>query len=74
LIAEPAIGDAPLPIHNRAVIGIETRLLHTLELEQIPGTRQKLADAAAARGLKKRTLSTIADRNGRSIFEIFTLN
>jgi len=49
-------------------------ITHTLELEQIPGMRQKLADAAVARGLRKRTLSTITDRNGRPIFEIFILN
>lgn len=44
---------------------------HTAPFEVWPGVNEKIERAAQAQGLEKRMLETVADRNGRAVFQIY---
>ncbi len=44
---------------------------HTAAFEQWPGVNDKIERGARALGLEKQMIETVADRNGRAVFQIF---
>jgi hypothetical protein len=44
---------------------------HTDAFQQVPGTNARIVHAARTAGFEKRLIKTVADRNGRPVFEIF---
>jgi len=69
--ASLALGNEPFLTGTGAGFAEDFWIGHTREFEQKAGVNERVVQAARAAGFEKQIVRTVADRNGRPVFEIF---